>query len=289
MIRSKYTNILNELVLNPILDLVEVYVDNDTGLLHFRGEEGAQTVKNTLTNRSFVYITTEEHMVFYKQHREDCEVFNPFLKYKNALHLLLMLSPILYMRYCRSYNPDKEEDLVCGILDDDIALSMEEIAPYVNILQYPKTKEGETEYAVELKKDIDGEVTERLSAKNENNITAIMLLLLRIMEFLDETPEVFKEYKTEEEFVEFFEETMEKYIKEKETNNKHFKKLVSQDEDDIDYSGSDEDQKLEEESEDDKNILDENTSDAIRVTDVLEVSQFVENEPDSFYEELDFS
>ena len=130
----------------------------------------------------------------------------------------MMFAPIVYERCCRTDEGDLDD-----ILMDEEYASIEEISKAVNIRKYPtmKNKEGEIVHLYEISMNIDTGETITLSSQSTNNIAAMIMLMMQIIEFVNN-----------DEFIDEIEnydyalrELLEKYNKERTLNNRDLKNL----------------------------------------------------------------
>jgi len=259
--RTKQFDLLYEYYLIPIFKFVglTIYDEEGVGMIRYidsgLGKDMKPVMKffmNHQTEPERIYTlvrTLEEHFVF-KDRFEELEYFNPFIKTKNTTLLLMMFAPIVYERCCRTDEGDLDD-----ILMDEEYASIEEISKAVNIRKYPtmKNKEGEIVHLYEISINIDTGETITLSSQSTNNIAAMIMLMMQIIEFVNN-----------DEFIDEIEnydyalrELLEKYNKERTLNNRDLKNLEFETQ--LDY-------KMEEFDEDGVDFAEESLSEMVAET-----------------------
>lgn len=286
--RTKQFNILYKEYLKPVMDFVGITTSNDPGcgLMKYIGcdkknPEGKAVptyfVNQFNNNKIYTLVRSQDEFINYRSRKDDLEYFNPFVKYKNALLLLLMTTPVIYEKVVdRSFcqNDDGVDlDIVNVIVDDELAITQEEILNHVRILQYPLRKnlydESIYSYGVEFSTDTmslcDSELIEGITSSEDSKILAVFMLIFRIMARFEEPLPILTKAcdGSFERLREMFVDTLTKYEKERELNRKDIKKLKIETEVDV-YQG------------DELELLDSNEYES--VSDALDKSSSPEDE-----------
>ena len=148
------------------------------------------------------------------------------------LKLLLMMTPIIYERYCITEDVDDDlKELVDMIVSDERTVTQEEIVNHVNVKQYPciPGDDGELVYSFGMDITRDNGETCHFTASSKNKSVAILLLMIKTIELIDgEGPDLDESYfdPIETEIEELFDE----YSKERERNYKDLKNVVIENE-----------------------------------------------------------
>jgi hypothetical protein len=241
MYRTKVLNYLISNYLEPILDFDELKIEKNSelGFIRYMGSEESDGKVSYLENeyngnKKLVLINSAEMFVKYRIHKDELEYFNPFVKYKNALYLLLLATPVLFTRYSKCVEDYNEEDLADMIVNDELNVTQDEIIKYVNIKQYPVKDEIYT-YEVLLNRE-DGE-TKKFTSSDSDKIVAILMLILQIVSDIDVPPKIFINFNKNWDQVKLdLKEQLELYTKERELNRKDLQKNKVEDKANVDYS-----------------------------------------------------
>lgn len=322
MYRTKIYDKLEKQFLLPIIDFVGLGIDNSTecGLLKWigcckRDKETGKVIPKFFTNpynedKIYAIARNQNEFINFKSRKDELEFFNPFIKYKNALLLLLYTQPIVYERYCIS-EPD-EDNLAELIVNDEIDYSPQELYKYVSIKQFPVTKDefdnAYYKFSVDMTVKVSGSKSNEpdvgymneVSASSKIKIAAVIMTIIKVMGVLEEAPEILDEFNGNYEDLQIYlEELLEKYVKERELNRKDLKKVKIDNEvetftaDDLDLfensvedllNSSDESDEKENESEPEKVI---NVSDKYKK--VIPIESLFNNDDDNKFMDLDFS
>lgn len=239
MYRTKIYKELEERILLPILDFIGLGIDNSTpcGLLKWIGcckkdKETGKVIPRFFTNpfnadKIYAIARTQDEFIYFKSKKDELEFFNPFIRYKNVLLLLLYTQPIVYERLCVE-DEDDDENLAKLIVDDEIEYSQQELYRHVRIKQYPVTKDEFDNNYYKFSFEVihkDNTISE-VSASSTVKIVAVLMTIIKIMEILDESPEILDCFRGNYEDLQSYIEIMiEKYIKERELNRKDLKKV----------------------------------------------------------------
>ena len=248
MYRNRILLQLKKEFLDDIMDFIGITFDKKSfcNLIRFVDVDNDGNpiyVKNEFNDSKMLsFVTTEEEFNQYKKRREEVEYFNPFCKYKNALTLLLMCVPNVYLFYCKG-DDSEGDDFISDIVDDDDVTSatQEEILKYINIRQYPARldKNGQMayRYEMELKRDNNDSAIFR-SAHNNKCIAIIMLieqLIGTIHDRVDNPNSILTKLNRDYNAIEaHLEDLMVKYDSERTRNRKEMGKNI--DINDIDLS-----------------------------------------------------
>ena len=252
MYRTKVYNKLYNDLLIPILDSLGLIVKpNKEGynVIQWIGEttknERGELVPVYLTNpnndnKIYALINSQEDFLKFKNVKEEMEYFNPFVRYKNALTLLLMFVPNVYnIIYERE---ETDEDIAAMIIDDDVSVSKDEIFRKIAIKQYPVSKDQFDvtwyKYAMEYESPTNPSLREEISAVSSVKIVAVLMLICKIMNLYEETPRIITDQFDGkfDDFQQYLEELLEKYVKERELNRKDLKKIKQETVEDIDLA-----------------------------------------------------
>lgn len=237
MYRTKVYEKLENQFLKPILDFVGLSIDASTecGLLKWVGcgrrdkETGKVIPKYFINqfneNKIYAIARTRDEFINFKSRKEELEFFNPFIKYKNALLLLLYTQPIVYERYCM--NGDSDGDIADLVVNDEMEYTQEELYNRVRIKQYPVTKDEFDnpyyKYTYEMFCE-DGSENE-IMASSKVKIAAVIMTIIKVMGVLEESIDIVDEFNGDYlEVQTYLEDLLEKYVKERELNRKDMKK-----------------------------------------------------------------
>ena len=134
-------------LLKPVMDFIGLTFD--TSKEHFRQyrwidldrDEKNRPIVQHLRNKFkddkiFINVGSYEEYVNFRNNREEYDYFNPFIKDRNTLHLLLLMSPVIYERFCNDEDSDDLDDLVDLIVNNETVVTQEEIFKHVNIKQH---------------------------------------------------------------------------------------------------------------------------------------------------------
>lgn len=231
-------------LLKPVMDFIGLTFD--TSKEHFRQyrwidldrDEKNRPIVQHLRNKFkddkiFINVGSYEEYVNFRNNREEYDYFNPFIKDRNTLHLLLLMSPVIYERFCNDEDSDDLDDLVDLIVNNETAVTQEEIFKHVNIKQHPLRKSKDSmenihKFSVEILRKSGEEFT--LIAEANSKITAMWILMLKIMDLLDDTPDIVYSHDGIFDDVKVtISDMFERYSKERELNNKDLRKVKKDD------------------------------------------------------------
>lgn len=236
--RTKIYNKLKDYYLKPIMDFIGIARSDDSGcgLLKYVGcdkrdrETGEIThvyFTNTFNNdKIFTLIDSQDELMNFRSRRENLDYFNPFVKSKNTIMLLLMTAPVIYEKV-HIQNSDTDEDLVNSIIEDELDITQEDILNTVKIKQYPIEKSHDSsiyKFEAEINYGEDNSIS--IITTSTEKIVAILMLIINIMCKFDNPPD--RLVQLNNDFDAFEEEMMtllEKYSKERELNRKDIKKI----------------------------------------------------------------
>lgn len=229
-----------------MMDFVGITISDDPGcglikVVGYDHKENGKIVPTYFTDlvkgRIYTIVRSQDEFLNYRSRREELEYFNPFIKMKNALLLMLMCTPIVYGKVV-----DETEDIVDSIVNDDLNVSQEDVLKKVRIKQYPSEKDSETgemTYIYKIEVDSNGTAIE-LESRAHSKIIAMLMLVVRIMAYFDESPEILDEYNGNfDDLQVHFTTLLEKYEQERTLNSKDIKKLPAV-ETSVEVYGSDE-------------------------------------------------
>ena len=313
MYRTKCYDKLEKQFLLPIIDFVGLGIDNSTecGLLKWigcckRDKESGKVIPKFFINpynenKIYAIARNQNEFINFKSRKDELEFFNPFIKYKNALLLLLYTQPIVYERYCMSES--SEENLADLVVNDEIEYSQQELYEHVRIKQYPVTKDefdnAYYKFSFEMKGDDNFE--NEVSASSKIKIAAVIMTIIKVMGVLEEAPEILDEFNGNyEDLQNYLEELLEKYVKERELNRKDLKKVKIENEvetftiDDLDlFETSSVEDLLDSTDENNSNDEKKKKKKVINVSDkykkVIPIDNLFNNEDDNKFMGLDFS
>lgn len=234
MYRTKIFNILNNEFLRPIFDFVGVCRSNDSGcgLLKIVGADKKDPkgkivptyFMNQNKERIYTIVTSQDEFINYRSRREQLDYFNPFVKTKNALLLLLMCTPVVYEKLSSSIEDD--DDIASVICDDELTVTQEDILNKVKILQYPSEKINEDEMLYTYKIEMNDETTIELESKSTNQIVALLMLIIKIMSYFEEPLDIIEKFNGSfDSIAAYLGELLVKYEKERTLNAKDIKKI----------------------------------------------------------------
>jgi hypothetical protein len=235
MYRTKVLNTLNSEFLKPIMDFVGICRsdDNGCGLLKYVGadkkDSKGKIVPTYFTSQKqdkiFTIVSSQDEFINYRSRRETLEYFNPFVKMKNALLLLLMCTPVVYEKLSSNMD-DSDDDIASVICDDELAVTQEDILKKVKILQYPSKKMDDDRMLYTYKIEMDDESVIELESSSCTQIIAILMLIIKIMSYFDEPLDVIDKFNGSFNDVQvYLEELLIKYEKERTLNAKDIKKI----------------------------------------------------------------
>ena len=313
MYRTKCYDKLEKQFLLPIIDFVGLGIDNSTecGLLKWigcckRDKESGKVIPKFFINpynenKIYAIARNQNEFINFKSRKDELEFFNPFIKYKNALLLLLYTQPIVYERYCMSES--SEENLADLVVNDEIEYSQQELYEHVRIKQYPVTKDefdnAYYKFSFEMKGDDNFE--NEVSASSKIKIAAVIMTIIKVMGVLEEAPEILDEFNGNyEDLQNYLEELLEKYVKERELNRKDLKKVKIENEvetftiDDLDlFETSSVEDLLDSTDENNPNDENQEPEKVINVSDkykkIIPIDNLFNNEDDNKFMGLDFS
>ena len=242
--RTKYHNLIWNGYLNKIFDFIGLTTENSSGCSRIKWI-GCDYTKNNkpvpayFTTTKYdkqnkvditkinVLIKSQDEFLNFKANKDHYEYFNPIIKYKQMLKLLLMMAPIIYERYCITDEGDDIKQLVDMIVSDERTITQEDIINHVNIKQYPSVPDDDSEmvysYGMEITRD-NGE-TYLFTSDSKNKCVAIMLLMIKAIELVDGDGIEMDERYFDEIKIQV-EELFEEYGKERERNYKDLKGIV---------------------------------------------------------------
>lgn len=241
--RTKYHNIIWNEYLSRIFDFIGLTIDNSSGCSLIKWV-GCNYTKNnkpvpayfittkydretkTDIQKINVMIRSQDEFFNYKANKEKYDYFNPVIKYKQMLKLLLMMAPVIYERYCITDESDDLKGLVDMIVSDERTVTQEDIVNHVNIKQYPSKPglDGEIEYSFGMDITRDNGETCHFEATSKNKSAAILLLMIKTVELIDgEGPDLDEAYFEPIQLE--IEELFEEYAKERERNYKDLKNV----------------------------------------------------------------
>lgn len=235
MYRTKIFNILNSEFLKPIMDFIGISRSDDPGcgLLKIVGADKrikGKTVPtyfiNQKNNKIFTIVESQDEFLNYRSRREQLEYFNPFVKTKNTLLMMLMTTPVVYSKVCS--DSENDEDIINDICDEDMDnVSQEDVLRKVRVLQYPSEKQEDDRLLYTYKVEInDNDTINEIESKSCNQIIAMLMLIIKIMSYFDEAPIVLDKFNGSiSDLQVYLEELLIKYDKERELNSKDIKKI----------------------------------------------------------------
>lgn len=237
MYRTKVFNILQNEFLKPIMDFVGICRSDDTGcgLLKIVGadkrDKKGKVVPTYFMNKTqekvYTIVNSQDEFINYRSRRENLEYFNPFVKSKNALLLMLMTTPVVYEKVISGVD-DNEDDISSIICDDELAVTQEDILKRVQILQYPSemTEDDKLLYTYAIKISESDEAVIELKSSSTNQIIAMLMLIMKIMSYFDEPLEVIDKFNGSLDDVQvYLDDLLVKYEKERTLNSKDIKKI----------------------------------------------------------------
>lgn len=241
--RTKQFNILFNEFLKPVMDFVGITISDDPGcgLIKYVGcdrrDEKGKVVPTYFVNqynkdKIYTIVRSQDEFINYRSRKEDLDYFNPFVKYKNALLLLLMMTPVVYEKIL---DENTDYDISDLIVDDELNVTQEEILKHVRILQYPLEKDnfGDSyySYGIEFSSDdmssCEPELIESLRSTDNDKIVAIWTLIFSIMNRFEEPLPMLVSAcgGSTTQLRDMFVEILKKYDKERELNRKDIKKI----------------------------------------------------------------
>lgn len=262
--RTKVYKVLNETFLEPIMKFTGLIfgynVINELDYLTYLSEDKNKYIKDE-NGKCYVTINSEEDFAKYKLHKDELEYFNPFIKYKHTMFLLMQTLPVIYTKFCE--NDDSDETL--GFDESEIfSLESDEIIKYIDLKQ-EITKDKKYKYILCARKKGNNENNSEdfiksieIVSEHENKIISMLILILKIISFIDCEPNIVMEFDNNyENLSDYLFNLLTSYARERELNKKDIKKnsMKSKELDDQLYI-LEEDKKEEEAFED--NISNEN-------------------------------
>lgn len=249
MYRTRVLNLLTKEFLNPILDFGGITFNEKTkcGLLRYIDVDSKGNIvyvkeSNLEDAKHLAYIRNEVEFAQYRANKETIEYFNPFIKPKNALLLLMLSTPAIYSSYC--VDEDSDEDYIDGLVNENMGISQMEILKYINIKQFPLTIDRETQsiyYTYELSVKSKNGDEFSIQSKDSNKSVAIIMLLIMLISKIDMVPPIVEEYADDYSRVkERLSDLLIKYDRERNANRKDaVREAKLNKEDDTDYTGTD--------------------------------------------------
>ena len=238
MYRTKIYDKLEKQFLLPIIDFIGLGIDTSTecGLFKWigcgkRDKESGKVIPKFFTNpynedKIYAIARTQNEFINFKSRKEELEFFNPFIKYKNALLLLLYTQPIVYERYCMTES--NEDNLADLVVNDEIEYSQEELYKHVRIKQYPVTKDefDNAYYKFSYEMNGDDGFENEIMASSKIKIAAVIMTIIKVMGVLEESPDVLDDFNGNyDDLQAYLEDLLEKFVKERDLNRKDLKKV----------------------------------------------------------------
>lgn len=180
-------------------------------------------------NRIFTIVRTQDEFINYRSRREELEYFNPFVKAKNALLLMLMTTQVIYSNI-KEEKEDNEQftDIIDSIVEDEMMVSQEDVLSKVRIKQYPSEKDDDTGemtyiYKVEM---TEGDTILEIESRAKTKILAMLMLIIKVMGHFEEPPMILDNFGgSYDDLMEYLSELLVKYDKERTLNSKDIKKI----------------------------------------------------------------
>lgn len=249
MYRTKVLNYLYKYYLKPILEFDGLTIDEndiESKIKRMDADENGKPayLSNLDGTKMLSFVKDKESFYAYRRNKDNLEFFNPFIKYKQCLLLLLMSTPMLYTRYCKNIDEDSDSDLSDMIASEVVDIPQSEILKYVNIEQLTTRNDNdEPIYSFSVTLNSDSGDNWKCVYSSPVKIVSVIMLLLSIIEYIDIAPEIFDMCdcdwnKVEEDLI----KTLDMYLKERNLNKKDMIKDQSliDDSDNIKYDlGSD--------------------------------------------------
>lgn len=239
MYRTKVFNILSNEFLRPIMDFVGICRSDDQGCGLIKCVGGDKRVKgnviptyfvNPKNEKIYTIVNSQDEFLNYRSRREKLEYFNPFVKTKNTLLLMLMMTPVIYSKVCD--NVENDDDIIDEICDNDMStVSQSDVLEKVKVLQYPseKMEDGELLYTYKVEINENGAINE-IESKARSQIVAMLMLIIKVMSYFDEAPIALDKFNGSLIDIQvYLEELLKKYEKERELNSKDIKKIKHED------------------------------------------------------------
>lgn len=244
MYRTKVLNYLYENYLKPILDFDGLTIDDNDPQCRIKRIDADEQGKsafliNTTGDKHLSFVKDYDSFYTWKMNKDHLEFFNPFIKYKHALFLLLMSSPMLYTRYCKSISD--ESDLSDLVVSEQLDLTQAELLKYVDIQQITtKSVDDEKVYSFSITLNSDNGDNWKCVSESPIKIVSIIMLMLYIIEFIDGmAPNIYYKCNSNWDDVEAdLIHTLELYLKERKLNKKDMVKdqeLIEESKDNIAY------------------------------------------------------
>ena len=213
--RTKYHNLIWNNYLNKVFDFIGLTTESSSGCSRIKWV-GCDYTKNNKPVPAYlittkydkenkvdihkinVIIKSQDEYFNFKANKDHYEYFNPIIKNKQMLKLLLMMTPIIYERYCITEDVDDDlKELVDMIVSDERTVTQEEIVNHVNVKQYPSIPgdDGELVYSFGMDITRDNGETCHFTASSKNKSVAILLLMIKTIELIDgEGPDLDESY-----------------------------------------------------------------------------------------------
>lgn len=244
MYRTKVLNYLYENYLKPILDFDGLTIDDNDPQCRIKRIDADEQGKsafliNATGDKHLSFVKDYDSFYTWKMNKDRLEFFNPFIKYKHALFLLLMSSPMLYTRYCKSISD--ESDLSDLVVSEQLDLTQAELLRYVDIQQITtKSVDDEKIYSFSITLNSDNGDNWKCVSESPIKIVSIIMLMLYIIEFIDGmAPNIYYKCNSNWDDVEAdLIHTLELYLKERKLNKKDMVKdqeLIEESKDNIAY------------------------------------------------------
>lgn len=227
MYRTKVLNYLYKYYLKPILEFDGLTIDpndRESKIKRMDAEENGKPayLSNQSGEKMLSFVKDQDSFYAWKQNKDNLEFFNPFIKYKQALLLLLMSTPMLYTRYCKSLDNENDSELADILVGEVLDIPQSEILKYIDIQQLTTVNEDDEpiySYAITINSD-NGDNWKCVS-KSPVKIVSIIMLMLYVIEYIDIAPEIYVKCensweKVEEDLI----KTLEAYLKERKLNKK---------------------------------------------------------------------
>lgn len=225
MYRTKILNYLYQYYLKPILEFDGLVIDEndrESKIKKIDADENGKPsyLSNLNGDKMLSFVKDQESFYAWKLNKDNLEFFNPFIKYKQALLLLLMSTPMLYVRYCKDCESDA--DLADAIAEEVVDIPQSEILKRVDIQQLTtKNDDGEFIFSYSITLNADNGDNWKCVSQSTTKIVAIIMLMLYIIEYIDIAPEIYMKCgenwdNVEKDLI----ETLERYLKERKLNKR---------------------------------------------------------------------
>lgn len=227
MYRTKVLNYLYNYYLKPILEFDGLTIDphdRESKIKRMDAEENGKPayLSNLAGDKMLSFVKDQDSFYAWKANKDNLEFFNPFVKYKQALLLLLMSTPMLYTRYCKSLDEENDSEIADILVGEALDIPQAEILKYIDIQQLTTVNEDdEPIYSYSITLTSDNGDNWRCVSRSPVKIVSIIMLMLYIIEYIDIAPEIYEKCdrsweKVEEDLI----KTLEAYIKERNLNKK---------------------------------------------------------------------